>query len=162
MPTRRIFVRTAAGAVILTDLVTIGCGGPSVADLDGGDGTPTPSPIPTVTPNGNLLTFALTDHPQLENIGGQAYGYVESIQLNVLVARVDTTTFVAVNPQCTHRGCSVTYQTNNTRFNCGCHNANFSTSGAVISGPAPAPLDSFPATFDGAIVTVDISSAMGT
>lgn len=162
MSNRRVFVRTACGAVIATDLVILGCGSPSVHELDGGDETATPSPVPTVTPNGNLLTFAIAEYPNLANVGGAAFGYVESLQLNVLVARIDASTFVGVNPRCTHRGCSVNYQSNNNRFNCGCHNANFATSGAVISGPAPAPLQSFPTTFDGTTVTVDISSAVAT
>lgn len=160
MPTRRVFVRTACGAVIATDLVTLGCGSPSVNDLDGGgEETATPSPIPTVTPNGNLLTFALSEYPSLANVGGAAFGFVEALQMNVLVARIDATTFVGVNPRCTHRGCSVNYLSSTNGFNCGCHNANFSATGAVISGPAPAPLEAFPTTFDGTTVTVDISSA---
>ena len=162
MATRRVFVQTACGAVILTDVVMLGCGSPSVHDINGGGTEPDePTPAPTVTPNGNLVTFALADHPNLQTVGGAVYGYIDALQMNIIVARLDASTFVCVNSRCTHRGCSVNYQSSNNRFNCGCHNANFTTAGAVISGPAPAALESFPVTFDGTTVTVDISSAMG-
>src|SRR5687768_3692635 len=106
MPTRRVFVRTACGAVIATDIVTLGCGSPSVHDIGDGGDEATPSPVPTVTPDGNMLTFPLSEYPNLANVGGATFGYVASLQLSVLVARLDSTTFVGVNARCTHRGCS--------------------------------------------------------
>lgn len=158
MATRRRFVRTACSAVILTDLVTLGCSGPSVSDLDGDDDSGT-SPVPTVTPNGNLVTMALADYPNLLQVDGVAFGYVASLDLTILVVRTGETTFIAVDGLCTHRNCYVGFQAASDDFYCNCHGARFAADGSVVSGPTSIPLQSFPATFDGSVVTVDISSA---
>ena len=157
MATRRRFVRTACSAVILSDLVTIGCSAPSVTNI--GDDDDAGSPVPTVTPNGNLVTLTLADYPNLMQVDGVAFGYVASLQLTILVARTSETTFIAVDGVCTHRNCYVAFQGASDDFYCNCHGARFAADGTVVSGPTSIPLLSFPTTFDGSAVTVDISSA---
>lgn len=157
MATRRRFVRTACSAVILSDLVTLGCSGPSVTNL--GDDDDAGSPVPTVTPNGNLVTLAIADYPNLTTVDGAAFAYVASLDLTILVVRTGDTTFIAVDGLCTHRNCYVGFQAASDDFYCNCHGARFAADGSVVSGPTSIPLSSFPATFDGTVVTVDISSA---
>jgi cytochrome b6-f complex iron-sulfur subunit len=51
---------------------------------------------------------------------------------------------------CTHLGCIVGWDANRRVIVCPCHDAHFNpVNGAVISGPAPAPLAEFPLTAQG-------------
>ncbi len=50
---------------------------------------------------------------------------------------------VAFGPQCTHLGCAYHWDEAKSEFLCPCHSSVFSVDGAVISGPAPRPLDRF-------------------
>jgi len=44
---------------------------------------------------------------------------------------------------CTHLTCTVTYQAETGTMYCPCHNGRFDLAGNVISGPPPAPLESY-------------------
>lgn len=61
----------------------------------------------------------------------------------IIVARKADGTFVAVSKDCTHQGQELTYQANNDRFNCSLHGSNFSTTGAVLNGPATSGLKQY-------------------
>jgi len=50
---------------------------------------------------------------------------------------------VAFGPQCTHLGCAYHWDDAKAEFLCPCHNSVFSADGAVVSGPAPRPLDRY-------------------
>jgi menaquinol-cytochrome c reductase iron-sulfur subunit len=50
---------------------------------------------------------------------------------------------VAFAPQCTHLGCAYHYQSRTKEFLCPCHTSTFSIEGAVLTGPAPRPLDRY-------------------
>ncbi len=60
--------------------------------------------------------------------------------------------FRAASAVCTHLGCTVNLA--GTGFHCPCHGSVFDNSGAVVSGPAPAPLAWFELTLsrDGHLV----------
>ncbi|WP_283215117.1 Rieske 2Fe-2S domain-containing protein [Pseudofrankia sp. DC12] len=63
--------------------------------------------------------------------------------------------FAAFSAVCTHAGCAVEFNAPDQGFDCPCHGAVYSAaSGAVISGPAPAPLTRLPVRLDGDIVRV--------
>lgn len=157
MATRRRFVSTTAGVILLSaaaaDLALLpGCGGSGTGDDDDDGASPTPTPD---VANG-ILTIPLTDHPQLADEDGSATFNVGS--LRVIVARIDATgTYVCVSRVCTHTGCGVAFAGGTNTFNCPCHGSRFDTSGAVVQGPAAAPLRSYPTTFDGSNVIVDLN-----
>ena len=50
---------------------------------------------------------------------------------------------VAYGPQCTHLGCAYHWDESRNHFLCPCHTSVFSVDGAVVSGPAPRPLDRY-------------------
>lgn len=50
---------------------------------------------------------------------------------------------IAVNPTCTHAGCSVTWEPEQQVFVCPCHDSQFSSDGKVVEGPASEPLTSY-------------------
>ncbi len=62
--------------------------------------------------------------------------------------------FVALSAVCTHLGCIVQWQEEESQFLCPCHAGRFSTDGSVISGPPPKPLEILPVTLDGDQVLV--------
>jgi Rieske Fe-S protein len=70
----------------------------------------------------------------------------------VLVTRTAEATAVAFSAVCTHQGCTV--EPAGPRLGCPCHDSVYdAATGAVLGGPAPAPLTQVPvAVRDGAVV----------
>jgi Rieske Fe-S protein len=68
----------------------------------------------------------------------------------VFVAR-DAGGVYAMSTTCTHQGCDLGQdgQVSQGRISCGCHGAEFDANGAVLSGPAPSPLQHFAVSVDG-------------
>jgi Rieske Fe-S protein len=50
---------------------------------------------------------------------------------------------LALAATCTHLTCTVRYESDSSTLFCPCHNGRFDLSGAVISGPPPAPLETY-------------------
>ncbi len=57
--------------------------------------------------------------------------------------------------KCTHLGCTVPWREDEGVFHCPCHSSIFTTTGEVVSGPAPRPLDLFPIEIVDGDVVVD-------
>ncbi|HLO86468.1 MAG TPA: ubiquinol-cytochrome c reductase iron-sulfur subunit [Nostocaceae cyanobacterium] len=49
----------------------------------------------------------------------------------------------AVNPTCTHKGCTVAWEGKKNQFVCPCHDAEFGKDGKVVEGPAKKPLKTY-------------------
>jgi cytochrome b6-f complex iron-sulfur subunit len=62
---------------------------------------------------------------------------------NILIARTLTDEFLAVSSLCTHQQVLIDFQASNNRFYCSGHGSVFSTTGAVLNGPAAAPLKQY-------------------
>lgn len=69
----------------------------------------------------------------------------------------DTNSLAAVNPTCTHKGCTVAWKTNKKLFVCPCHDAEFAVDGKVVEGPAKKPLPIYQAKIEGDAVLVKVS-----
>ena len=55
--------------------------------------------------------------------------------------RLNDTDVVGFSQKCTHLGCVVFYEAEESRWHCPCHEGNFDArTGAVISGPPVRPL----------------------
>ncbi|PSB24157.1 ubiquinol-cytochrome c reductase iron-sulfur subunit [Stenomitos frigidus] len=74
----------------------------------------------------------------------------------VLVARdpADPKALIAVNPKCTHAGCTVAWNSEQKAFVCPCHAAKFGSDGNVQSGPAARPLPTYQASIQGDSVVI--------
>lgn len=83
-------------------------------------------------------------------------GQILNKQLSVLVVETDST-LSAVNPTCTHRGCTVEWQADQKMFVCPCHGAKYGPKGTVTSGPATKPLKTYEAKLEGDAVLVKMS-----
>ncbi len=63
---------------------------------------------------------------------------------------------VAVNPTCTHQGCSVAWEADTKTLSCPCHGSKFNPDGSVLKGPATKPLESFTAKEENGLVLVKV------
>ncbi len=65
--------------------------------------------------------------------------------------------FVALSKTCTHSSCGLARFNNSTSLlECDCHGSRFRTSGQVATGPATAPLRSYPVTVNGGVITFSV------
>ena len=63
--------------------------------------------------------------------------------------------FAAVSATCTHLGCIVFWNEQRQVIACPCHEAYFNTTGAVISGPPPSPLEPYRVQVEGDQIYVE-------
>ncbi len=75
----------------------------------------------------------------------------EGVAAPVLVIRDpnNAEALLAVSPVCTHAGCDVVWEANQTVFVCPCHNSQFGTAGEVLRGPAAQPLPTYDVQVEG-------------
>jgi len=139
-PTRREFVATVAATAVLA--------GPALHLLaDRGEAVPppvtksdTPNWIPTIKP-ADLIDGAQSDKFAKTN--------------HILLAR-DKDTIYAMYNYCPHKGCAVGVKAD--VFECPCHHARFSNTGAVTKGPAKTDLRRFALRLnDKGLIEVDVS-----
>jgi len=62
--------------------------------------------------------------------------------------------FVALTAVCTHLGCIVKWVEARQELQCPCHGGRFSVDGAVLGGPPPSPLKSYPVAVTGDAIVV--------
>lgn len=62
----------------------------------------------------------------------------------VIVGQTKQAKYFALSAICTHLDCVVSWDEPTQQIKCPCHAAFFDANGAVISGPAPKPLPSYP------------------
>jgi cytochrome b6-f complex iron-sulfur subunit len=74
----------------------------------------------------------------------------------ILIVRSGTNsqTLVAVDPTCTHQGCTVNWENGSQDFACPCHGAKFDANGQGIAGPSRKPLRTYEAKIVGKSVLV--------
>lgn len=71
------------------------------------------------------------------------------------LARLATGGFLALDRTCTHLGCTVPWNAERQCFECPCHASSFDLTGAVLTPPAPRPLDLYAVRIENGIVKVD-------
>jgi cytochrome b6-f complex iron-sulfur subunit len=101
-------------------------------------------------PDGDGITIDLTsnDFSDLGTVGGYAYSG------NIIIIRSGDSTYLAFSKICTHQGCTVTYDAADNELPCPCHGSVFSTSGAVLEGPASSSLKKYTVTKSGNTLTI--------
>lgn len=84
---------------------------------------------------------------------------VDSVTANIMgrfyLCRMADGGFIALSSKCTHLGCTVPWNDKEKRFICPCHGSSFDISGAVITSPAPRPLDIYPVHIENNNIKVD-------
>jgi cytochrome b6-f complex iron-sulfur subunit len=61
---------------------------------------------------------------------------------------------IAVSRVCTHLGCLVQYDKENTRLLCPCHAGVYDLEGNIVSGPPPKPLPKLPLRVEGETIVI--------
>jgi cytochrome b6-f complex iron-sulfur subunit len=72
----------------------------------------------------------------------------------LVVGTSKTANLIAVDPTCTHKGCTVAWQAQAKKFVCPCHDAEYAVDGKVQKGPADKPLKTYAAKIEGNSVVV--------
>lgn len=73
------------------------------------------------------------------------------------LARLADGGFLALARECTHLGCTVTWEPAQSRFLCPCHASAFDLQGDVLSPPAPRSLDLYAVSIENREVKVDLA-----
>jgi cytochrome b6-f complex iron-sulfur subunit len=73
----------------------------------------------------------------------------------VIVIHTPDNDYVALSATCTHLGCILFWDVERQTIACPCHEAYFNTTGAVISGPPPAPLEPYRVQVEGDQIYVE-------
>jgi Rieske Fe-S protein len=84
------------------------------------------------------------------NVVGQPPGFADTL----VVVRVSDTEAAALSAVCTHRGCTVAFDTG--ALACPCHGSRFGLDGAVQVGPATLPLHRYSATLEVDAIVVHV------
>jgi cytochrome b6-f complex iron-sulfur subunit len=72
---------------------------------------------------------------------------------DLLVAHTTDGAFVALSATCTHQACLITGYAGQD-YVCPCHGSEYSQTGQVLSGPAPASLPRYQTQFTGNVLTI--------
>jgi cytochrome b6-f complex iron-sulfur subunit len=110
----------------------------------------TPPPSNNNPPKAIDFTINITTNPytSLNTAGGF---YVDKTN-NIIIARTLTDEFLAVSSLCTHQQVTLEFQASNNRFICPSppgHGSLFSSTGAVVNGPAAGSLTQYKTTRTG-------------
>lgn len=108
-----------------------------------------------VTPVNGEIDLALMQYPELSEAGGSLKILPEGAVEPLYVLALGDGTYSVLSPVCTHLGCTVEIQ--GERLVCPCHGSTYDRSGAVLQGPAMAPLARYPSRLsaDG-VLTIDV------
>ncbi|MBC8336718.1 MAG: Rieske (2Fe-2S) protein [Anaerolineales bacterium] len=93
------------------------------------------------------VSFPLSELP----VGGTKTITYGGVSVVVLRTRESLRAFSLV---CTHLGCLVAWEKDKKEFYCPCHDGRFDEFGDVLAGPPPIPLEQFPISVEGEMVTV--------
>lgn len=122
----------------------------------GSGGTTGPSsfsrlPIINATVAAGSVALTIDAASPLAAVGSAAL--IQTPSGDLLVAHTAQDSFTALSANCTHASCIVTGYANQT-FVCPCHGSQFSTTGRVVSGPAPSSLAQFTTQFSNNVLTI--------
>ncbi len=117
----------------------------------------------TTTPEGTAETPAVSE-PRTDGFKEFATvqeldekGKIKNSIADLLIIRNPANNaIVAVNPVCTHQGCSVDWKADAKEFVCPCHSSKFAVDGAVVNGPATQPLGTYEVKEEGGAVLVKV------
>ena len=85
-------------------------------------------------------------------------GYLQTKQVAIVRNPTNSKQLIAVNPKCTHQGCDVKWIAGEKKYDCPCHDSEFSADGKVLKGPATKPLAAYQAKIVGTQVLAKISA----
>lgn len=84
------------------------------------------------------------------------FGSVKLSSNNIIVINTGGGNYVALSFICTHRSCSLSYNSSANNLPCPCHGSVFDINGNVLEGPATLPLKKYTTVLDGNVLKIDI------
>lgn len=142
-PTRREFCACCSKAAgVLAIGVAAGCGG----SPSGPSGNTQSLPSVSASVSGRAVTVPVGAGSALASTGAMAIA--QTSVGTFLLSRTGASSLTALTATCTHEGCTIT-QTDGSQFVCPCHGSTFTSSGAVVKGPANRSLQQFSASITG-------------
>lgn len=121
---------------------------PSVLDSCSKNSSTNPGGNPA--PTEIVLDLTLPANSVLNNDGGSL------ITQNIIVINTGSSNYSALSSICTHQGCTVAFNSGAANIQCPCHGSVYTTAGAVVAGPAPKALKSYPVTLEGTTLTITL------
>ncbi len=102
--------------------------------------------------SGGDIIVKISENPALTSVGGSV-----SVTDELMLIRMDESTFFAVSLICRHKGCTVELE--GDKFVCPCHGSEYTLKGKVTQGPAKDNLKTFETMFDssGGVVTIKVT-----
>lgn len=149
---RRGFVSAATWSLVTRALLGAGGGGEPTSPGDPPSGGNPPGGTNGITINGNVITIAVAQVPEL----AAAEGFRLVQEARAVVINVGNNTFRAFTSVCTHQRCDVSSYSSG-RLVCPCHNSQFDNMGRVVRGPATAPLAEFPTSYNASTRTLTVT-----
>jgi cytochrome b6-f complex iron-sulfur subunit len=151
--TRREFCAHACQAASLLALgVFAGCGGGGSPTSPSSGSAPQLSSV-SGSVSGRVVTVNIDSASPLATVGGAAT--TQTSLGTFLIARTGQDSFTALTAICTHEQCTVSGFAS-SRFVCPCHGSQYSTSGAVVQGPATRSLTSYSTQFANNVLTFSV------
>ena len=84
-------------------------------------------------------------------------GYVQVVDRQVVfLVKTGENAVTALSSTCTHLGCRVSWVAETQQLKCPCHGGVYDKTGAVVSGPPPAPLPRLSTRIEGGQVLVQV------
>lgn len=142
---RRSLLKAGAGLIVLGGL-PCACASDELVVHD-----------PQLEISDGFVTVPLELYSELESVGGYVAILVRA--LVIIIAHVEPDVFVCLDAACTHQRCLLRYDPGARRFPCPCHGSVFAESGALIRGPAAAPVQSFPTSLGDDGIVIDLRDA---
>jgi len=110
-----------------------------------------PTSTPTSSTSGDWQTVGTA--AELDKTG-QLLAQNSPVGPVLIIGTSKTANLIAVNPTCTHKGCTVGWEPSTKTFLCPCHESEFEIDGKVRKGAAKKPLTTYTAKIEGNSVVV--------
>ena len=111
--------------------------------------------LPARLARAKSLAIPIAKAKKLEKAGGSMILKVKGQQ--VLFIRDTKETIRALDPICTHNGCTVVFNKDAGRIECPCHQSAFNLEGGVVRGPASRSLKTYDAKLDGQRIVLSLN-----
>ncbi|BAZ18240.1 cytochrome b6/f-complex iron-sulfur protein PetC (plasmid) [Calothrix sp. NIES-4071] len=101
---------------------------------------PKPKPKPRLKQPSNSENWVNIGTVTELDKAGQIFKEKSPLGAVLVIGTSKSKNIIAVNPTCTHLGCTVDWETEEKIFLCPCHASEFKSDGKVQNGPATKPL----------------------
>jgi Rieske Fe-S protein len=111
-------------------------------------------PVELIRATTRTLVFNVAKVKKLTKVGGWAILKIKG--RHIIFVRDTEESIKALNSVCTHKQCTVEYDSKTQKIVCPCHGSRFHLDGKLLSPPARIPLKAYPASLIDGKVTITI------